>query len=145
MNTNECQDDPFVDIPDGELVLQILVIFEDVGSFCPEKLIRHGTHSLFGEAYRRFGTWEEIINQCVTLSNTHHFFENPLMSMSDILLELLKIENVKGGLNETVILTENPLLHQCTIMVFGSWYRALVHTGIIDCEKSDRKGKDKYY
>ena len=120
----------FNDVPDVELILQILVIFEEVESFCPEKLIRHGTHALFSEAYQRFGTWDEIINQCVALSNAHQLFESQLMSISEILLEILKIENSQGSLREKAIRTEHPFLHKCAIMVFGSWNQALVVSGI---------------
>jgi len=130
VDSNEYERESFIDIPDTELVLQILIIFEEVDSFCPEKLIRHGTHALFSEAYQRFGTWDEIINQCVSLSNAHQLFENQLMSASEILLKILKIENAQGCLREKAIRTEHPFLHKCAVMIFGSWNQALVISGI---------------
>jgi hypothetical protein len=41
---------------DEELLLEVLLRIESVGSFCPENLISNGYHQLFEEAYRRFET-----------------------------------------------------------------------------------------
>jgi len=135
------QEEHFNDVSDSELILQILVIFEEVGSLCPEKLIRRGTHLLFGEAYRRFGTWDKIINQCIVLSNIYHLFENPLMSPSEIMRDILKIENFHGYLDEETIRDEHPLLHKSAMIIFGSWHQALVISGIKEYDCKGRKKK----
>jgi len=135
------QEEHFNDVSDSELILQILVIFEEVGSLCPEKLIRRGTHLLFGEAYRRFGTWDKIINQCIALSNVYHLFENRLMTPSEIMLGILKIENSHGCLDEEAVLNEHPLLHKSAMIIFGSWHQTLVLSGIKVYDSKDRNEK----
>jgi len=112
---------------DEELLLEILVRIERVGSFCPEDLMRNGYHQLFEEAYRRFETWDEIIEQCIKLSNQ---FDLIGMTPKEVILEILRLEHDQQSFQEADVLDTRPELHAASVLFYGSWDRALTIVGL---------------
>jgi hypothetical protein len=117
---------------DEELLLEILVRVERVGSFCPEDLMCHGHHQLFEEAYRRFETWDEIIEQCIKLSSQ---FDLIGMTPKEVILEILRLEHDQQSFHEADVLGTRPDLHSAAVLFYGSWDRALTIVGLQEQEK----------
>jgi len=113
---------------DEELLLEILVRVERVGSFCPEDLMRNGYHQLFEEAYRRFETWDEIVEQSIMLSRRFDLITIP-KTPKEVILEILRLENEQQSLRETDILDVRPNLHAAAVLFYGSWDRVLTIVG----------------
>ena len=113
---------------DEELLLEVLLRIESVGSFCPENLISNGYHQLFEEAYRRFETWDEIIEQCIMLSRRFDLITIP-KTPKEVILEILRLENEQQSLRETDILNVRPALHAAAVLFYGSWDRVLTIVG----------------
>jgi hypothetical protein len=126
-----------------EIFFQILMAVEEVNSFCPECVIHSGTHLLFSEAYRRFYSWDAIVDKCIEFSNSHSFYKFRLMPSSEILLEMLKLENQKVSLDETDIMKNYPELHRMAVMMYGSWHCVLKASGIEIKIKRKRGKKTK--
>ena len=112
---------------DEELLLEILVRVERVGSFCPEDLMRNGYHQLFEEAYRRFETWDEIIEQCIKLSSQ---FDLIGMTPKEVILEILRLEHDQQSFQETDVLGSRPDLHAASVLFYGSWDHSLTIVGL---------------
>ena len=119
-----------------DLLLEILVRVEMVGSFCPEKLMRNGYYRLFEEAYRRFETWDVIVEQCVQLSNQLELIGTVPKTPKDVILEILRLENEQQSLRETDILDVRHDLHAAAVLFYGSWDRVL---SIVGFKKHDDK------
>ena len=113
---------------DEELLLEVLLRIESVGSFCPENLISNGYHQLFEEAYRRFETWDEIIEQCIMLSRRFDLITIP-KTPKEVILEILRLENEQQSLQESNILDVRPDLHAAAVLFYGSWGRVLTIVG----------------
>ena len=113
-----------------ELLLEILVRVEKVGSFCPEKLMCDGYYRLFEEAYRRFETWDEIIKQCVHFSSRLDLVGAIPKTPQEIILEILRLENNRQSLQEADVLDVQPDLHAAAILFYGSWNRVLAIVGL---------------
>ena len=124
---------------DTDLLLHILILVEKYGSLCPEKLICTKTHGVFNEAYRRFGSWDKIVENIVVFSNEHALFEPKLRLPEEIVLELLKLENAAVSMREKSIIAKYPDLHQSVIFHFGSWKCGLSVAGITVMKKVARK------
>jgi len=120
-----------------ELLLEILVRVEKVGSFCPEKLMCKGYHRLFEEAYRRFETWDEIVSQSINFSSRFDLIGTIPKTPQEVILEILRLENNRQSLQETDILDTQPDLHAATILFYGSWNRALAIVGLKRDKKHD--------
>jgi hypothetical protein len=112
---------------DEELLLEILVRVERVGSFCPEDLMGNGYHQLFEEAYRRFETWDEIIEQCIKLSNQ---FDLIGMTPKEVILAILRLEYDQRSFQEADVLDTRHDLHAAAVLFYGSWNRALTVAGL---------------
>jgi len=91
-----------------ELLLEILVRVERVGSFCPEDLMGHGYHQLFEEAYRRFESWDEIIEQSIKLSSQ---FDLIGVTPKEVILEILRLEHEQQSFQEEDVISTRPDLH----------------------------------
>ena len=113
-----------------ELLLEILVRVEKVGSFCPEKLMCHGYYRLFEEAYRRFETWDEIVNQCINFSSRFDLIGMIPQTPQEVILEVLRLENDRQSLQEPDVLGVQPDLHAAAILFYGSWNRVLTIVGL---------------
>jgi len=110
-----------------ELLLEILVRVERVGSFCPEDLMCNGYHQLFEEAYRRFETWDEIIEQCIKLSSQ---FDLIGMTPKEVILEILRLEHDQLSFQEADVLGTRPDLHAAAVLFYGSWNHVLTIVGL---------------
>ena len=119
-----------------DLLLEILVRVETVGSFCPEKLMRNGHHRLFEEAYCRFETWDVIVAQCIELSNQLNWTEMIPKTPKEVLMEILRFENEQQSLQGAAVLDSRPDLHSAAVLFYGSWERALT---IVGFKKHDDK------
>lgn len=115
---------------DEEIFLDILVVSERAGSFCPEKLMRLGRIGLFEEAYRRFETWDGIVERCVVFSNDQNLTGKRLMPPKEIVLEILRLESCGASLREYVVAATCHELHEAALLFYGSWNRALAIVGL---------------
>ena len=112
---------------DEELLLEILIRAERVGSFCPEDLMCNGYHQLFAEAYRRFETWDAIIEQSIKLSSQ---FDLIGMTPKEVILEILRLEHDRQSFQEADILDIRPDLHAAAVLFYGSWDCVLTIVGL---------------
>ena len=110
-----------------ELLLEILVLAEKAGSFCPEKLMRKGRNKIFEEAYRRFETWNGIVEQCIVFSNKLNLIGKILKTPKEVILEILRLETNNQSLREPDV---QPELHTAAVMFYGSWNQALAIVGL---------------
>ena len=110
-----------------ELLLEILVRVERVGSFCPEDLMCHGYHQLFEEAYRRFESWDEIIEQSIKLSSQ---FDLIGMTPKEVILDILRLEHERQSFQEEDVLSICPNLHAAAVLFYGSWDHVLTIVGL---------------
>ena len=110
-----------------ELLLEILVRAEKVGSFCPEKLMRRGRNRIFEEAYRRFETWDEIIEQCIVFSNKLNLIGKVLKTPKEVILDILRMETNNQSFLEPDV---QPELYTAAVLFYGSWNQALAIVGI---------------
>ena len=117
---------------DEELLLEILVRAERVGSFCPEDLMCNGYHQLFEEAYRRFETWDTIIEQCIKLSSQ---FDLVGMTPKEVILEILRLESDRQPFQEADVLDTRPDLHAAAVLFYGSWSHAITIVGLQKWDK----------
>ena len=110
-----------------ELLLEILVLAEKVSSFCPEKLMRRGCNRIFEEAYRRFETWDEIVEQCIIFSNKQNLIGKVLKTPKEVILGILRMETNNQSLMESDV---QPELYTAAVMFYGSWNQALAIVGL---------------
>ena len=68
----------FMQKTDDELLFEILVRVEQVGSFCPEKLMCKKNNRLFAEVYRRFEARDKIVEQCVQFAKKFELIGAPV-------------------------------------------------------------------
>ena len=115
---------------DEEILFEILVRAERIGSFCPEELMRIGQIAVFEEAYRRFETWDMIVEKCVTFSNEQDLIGRRLMPPKEIVLEILRMEGRGESLWKFNVVANHRELYDATLMFYGSWDRILVIVGI---------------
>jgi len=115
---------------DEEILLEILIIAEKAGSFCPENLMRTGQNRLFEEAYRRFESWDKIIELCVDFSNRRKLFETFLKTPREIILDILRLETGGKSFCEANIKADYPDLYASAVLYYGSWHRVLSIIGI---------------
>jgi len=113
-----------------ELLLEILVLVEKTGSFCPEKLMGRGRNRIFEEAYRRFETWDEIVRQCINFSNQLNLVDTIQKTPQEVILEILKLENNRLSLQEADVLEIQPDLHAAAVLFYGSWNCVLTIVGL---------------
>lgn len=116
---------------DEDLLLEILIRVENVGSFCPEKLMCDRNHQLFEEAFRRFGTWDEIVGQCIKLNLVSAVTKTP----KEVLLEILKLERSRQSFQDADVVSNQPDLHAAAVLFYGSWSHAITITGLKECNK----------
>jgi hypothetical protein len=117
-----------------DLLLEILIRVEKTGSFCPEKLMSNGNHQLFEEAYRRFETWDEIVEQCIKLSNRLELNDTISKTPKEVILEILILESNELPLQEADVRANQPDLHTVAILYYGSWNHALTIAGLKNYE-----------
>jgi len=120
----------FVKKTNEELLFEILVLVERAGSFCPEKLMCKQHRRIFEEVYRRFDTWNEIVEQCVHFSNKQDIMGTILKTPKDVILEVLRLESGRQSLQEADILAIQPELHSAAVLFYGSWDRVLAVVGL---------------
>lgn len=116
--------------PDTEILLEILVRVEKVGSFCPEKLMRSGRNRIFEEAYRRFDTWDEIVEKSVRLSNEQDLIGKRLKTPREIVVEILRLEGRGESMYGLDVAERHDELYVAAVMFYGSWNRTLAIVGI---------------
>jgi hypothetical protein len=115
-----------------ELLFEILVRAEQVGSFCPEKLMGNGRNRIFEEAYRCFETWDKIVERCIIFSNHRNLIGKILKTPKEVILEILRLETNYQSLRESDI---PPDLHTAAVLFYGSWNRALAIVGLKCCDR----------
>lgn len=120
----------FVKKTNEDLLLEILVRVEQVGSFCPEKLMGDGYYRLFEEAYRRFETWDEIVRQCIHFSSQLDLVNTIPKTPQEVILEILKLENNQQSLREADVIGIQPDLHAAAVLFYGSWNCVLTIVGL---------------
>ncbi len=114
---------------DEELLFEVLVLAEKVGSFCPEKLLKVRRIKIFEEAYRRFGTWNDIVERCVDLANEQNLVGQRLKPPKEVVLEILRLETAEESLQETSVRMDHAELHAAVVMYYGSWDCVLAIVG----------------
>ena len=120
-----------------DLLLEILIRVEQVGSFCPEKLMCNGYSRLFEEAYRRFETWDGIIEQCIGLSDQLELTGSIPKMPKEVILEILRLESDQKSLQEADVLDVQPDLHAAALLFYGSWDCALTIVGLKEYDNND--------
>lgn len=123
---------------DADLFLHILILVEKYGSLCPEILICSETHDVFNEAYRRFGSWDKIVESVINFSNEHALVEPKFCHSVDVVLELLRLENAAFSMREKDALEKIPELHRSVVFLFGSWTDGLSVAGITEVKNGVR-------
>ena len=125
----------FIQKTDDELLFEILVRVEQVGSFCPEKLMYKKNNRLFTEVYRRFETWDAIVEQCVKFANKFELIGAPLKTPKEVILEILRLESEGQSFGEADVLYGRPELHAAAVLFYGSWNQALVIVGLMNADE----------
>lgn len=115
---------------DEDILLEILVLAEKAESFCPERLMLRKRISLFEEAYRRFETWDRILDLCIALSNDLELRKEKMKLPKEVILEILQRDSDGKNLHPAVVSVERPDIVSAAEMYYGSWDQTLAIVGL---------------